>query len=113
MKLNNLTDELKSEKRNTNLKVLKSYLKKFPNEVENKYTYKEEYISLIEKVKKVQSSNPIFQILLDVLNSSEYINIKENSCINSIFKQILKRKASDFDDIINSYKILLTIPFEL
>ena len=110
---NDLSTKDKENKREEDLILTEKYFAKYPEDVRNKFLYKQQYILLIKKIKTLTSTDlayaPLFNVLLIVLDSAEYINIHDNICIKAVFGQI----ESENNDAVSIYKALLNIPFEI
>jgi len=116
---NKLSIEQKTLNREKDLDVTYKYYEKFPNEIGNKYLYKKKYIDLLRKLNNSidihDSDSFIFSILYHVLNSEEYINIQDSSCITSIISHTLtaKKESSSYHSIIMAFEEIKSIPYEL
>lgn len=117
LKWNNLSDVLKEKERYSDFNTTKAYFEKYPDDVSNKYKYKKEYINFLREAKVLATDeNPagiLCKVLIFVLNSVEYMNINESSCVKSIIEQLKLCAPIEANELINIYQKIYSIPFEL
>lgn len=105
------TKENKRLYRLEDLQLTKKYLDKYGGDIGEKYLYKQQYFTLIDKIVEYKSDlkdnkNPI-KILLDIieelLENDDYVSIHNNNCLSILFINISKlnnfEEGSNFDKL--------------
>lgn len=107
----------KEKKREQDFNLTEKFFQKYPDDVKNQYLYKTQFILLIKKVKILADADSVYKLLfralLTVLDSANFINIHDNGCIKALFEQIQAEGNETITEVLNIYKILLDIPFEI
>lgn len=115
----NLTELEREDKRSADFQVTKLYFEKFKDEILNKYEYKKTYINFLDKIKTINvdeiQHRSIIKVLISVLNSTEFVNILESTCIKIIMSELKKSYEVDKNvrDVIVIYEKLILIPYEI
>jgi chorismate mutase len=116
-KWNSLDLKTKEKRRDMDLNVTKAYAEKYPEDTLNKFNYKKEYIEFLMEAKKLSlqelSVSSFCGMLVEILNSNEYINISGHICIELIMKYINLNSNTETQNLNDIYRRITKIPYEL
>lgn len=105
------TMEEKEEFRKSDLKLMEKYFNKYGDEVASKFNYKKKYILLTTLIRNrlvsAGEGSRLLSIILEILDSEEYINIKSDNCLSIVFEHLKKEdKKNKHRDILDTYSSL-------
>ena len=116
-KWDKLEQSEKEKERESDFNTTKAYFEKFQDEVANKFNYKREYLDFYFEAKRLSSlessKKNIYSIVLDILNTKEYINVSEKACLHSIIEYINIITPVQARDLLIIYNRLVSMTFEL
>ena len=93
-------------RRKEDLALTSNYFKKFKEEVEKKYSFKKNYVRLVDLI---EPNSSLLIILLKSLNTSMYVNFSnKDSNIHFIIEELEKTNTPKSTEIVSLYKQVIT-----